>query len=241
MTLWLHLTCFDVFVQVESPLHRQQLLRAMQRQILGLGSPPGPLQRLQCSVSTTTSTSTSSQAHADPDATPAPDNPASSAHQSAHPNTAAETPGTQATAAAAVPAAVVCSWLPPADPGQPGMHKYVLQRMDHSAPSAVWQTVAELHDSLSVRHRDAPPKPGVYQYRLAVSTCVTKRPDVCACPAHGASVGNPHWVSGNCCCGLLVHCLGGWRVCGCGSAMPVGYCAAGLASGPSRQRYYCFC
>jgi hypothetical protein len=50
------------------------------------------------------------------------------------------------------------------------MHKYVLQRVDHLAQSAAWQTVAELHDSLSVRHRDLPPRPGMYQYRLAVSS-----------------------------------------------------------------------
>lgn len=83
-----------------------------------------------------------------------------------------------AAAAAAAGLAVVCSWTPPMDPGQPGMHKYVLQRLDHSVASATWQTVAELHDSLSVRYKDGPLSPGVYQYRLAVRvqhSCTTTR------------------------------------------------------------------
>lgn len=65
----------------------------------------------------------------------------------------------------------MCSWQPPLDPGQPAMHKYVLQRVEHSSASmsASWRTVADLQDSLSVRFLDVPPRAGVYQYRLAVS------------------------------------------------------------------------
>lgn len=151
-----------VCAQVESPLHRQQLLRAMQRQILGLGQPPGALHHLQCSTvsgSQHIGAAAAAQRHAG--STPEPTNVDA-------PAAAAEAP-----AAAAPVAAVVCSWLPPADAGQPGMHKYVLQRVDHSGQSALWQTVAELHDSLSVRFRDVPPRPGLYQYRLSVrgSSC----------------------------------------------------------------------
>lgn len=138
-------------LQVHSRLHRQKLLRAMQRLLLGLGSPPGPVDLLSCSISNT--------------------NIVAAQHTAAAAGTASSVHGRAgAGAGAAAPAAVVCTWKPPADLGQPVLHKYLLQRLDHSAPAAAWQTVADLQDSSSMRFRDVPPQPGVYQYRLAVSS-----------------------------------------------------------------------
>jgi len=136
-------------LQVHSRLHQQKLLRAMQRLLLGLGSPPGPVDLLSCSISGN-------------------NNIVAAQHTTAAAGSVHGRAG--AGAGAAAPAAVVCTWKPPADPGQPVMHKYLLQRLDHSAPAAAWQTVADLQDSSSVRFGDVPPQPGVYQYRLAVSS-----------------------------------------------------------------------
>lgn len=170
--------------QVTSPLHRQQLLRAMQRQLLGLGSPPGRLSHLHCKAQ-----------HAAAVLEPAAASAAASADASAD-HQQQQTGNNAPTGAAA---AVLCSWKPPADAGQPGMHKYVLQRIELSAAATAWQTVAELHDSLSVRFRDTPPTPGVYQYRLSVSV----------------------WVRSPACTGLASFLVGGcmeercqaWRCC----------------------------
>ena len=138
----------------------------MQRQILGLGSPPGPVQHLLC-VASQPAVTTPTAAAADASSTQelAAADAATAAGTAA--GAGAGAAGAAGTARAGA-AGVVCSWLPPADAGQPGMHKYLLQRVDHSSAAATWQTVAELQDSLSVRYRDVPPQPGVYQYRLAV-------------------------------------------------------------------------
>jgi hypothetical protein len=152
----------------------------MQRQILGLGAAPGPLQHLRCSVSQqhqhTRTTTAAAGTQADASASTLADAAAGVADVGAPAQAAAD--------AGAGAAAVVCSWLLPADPGQPGMHKYVLQRVDQSAQSAVWQTVAELHDSLSVRHTDVPSRPGMYQYRLAVSLTLRYSPATWSLASH---------------------------------------------------------
>jgi hypothetical protein len=179
----------------------------MQRQILGLGSPPGPVQHLLC-VASQPAVTTPTTAAAD----------SSSTQELA----AADAATGAGTAAGAGAAGVVCSWLPPADAGQPGMHKYLLQRVDHSSAAATWQTVAELQDSLSVRYRDVPPQPGLYQYRLAVSVLASVALACCGClsagkckhimTCHGDSVVTVSG-GGDCChSSCLLRVVVGWGV-----------------------------
>jgi hypothetical protein len=119
-------------LQVTSLLHRQKIMRAMQRQMLGLGSEPGSIKQLTCSSSSNSSI-----------------------------------------AGAQVPAAsssiVQCIWRPPQLPGEPPLHKYVLERFALAPPSpaAAWQPVVELDDLVVTRFSDAVAAPGSYQYRVA--------------------------------------------------------------------------
>ncbi|WIA19292.1 hypothetical protein OEZ85_003927 [Tetradesmus obliquus] len=114
---------------VVSLLHRQKIIRAMQRQMLGLGAEPGPIPHLSCNSTTTTSSSSSSSSSS----------------------------------------IVQCIWRPPSTPGEPPLHKYVLERFALAPPSpvAAWQPVAELDDLVVTRFSDAVGEPGSYQYRVA--------------------------------------------------------------------------
>jgi hypothetical protein len=121
-----------VLAQVTSVLHRQKIMRAMQRQMLGLGAEPGPIKHLTCSSSSSSAA------------------------------------GAQLSASAGRHI-VQCIWQAPQTPGEPPLHKYVLERfaLAPASPAAAWQPVAELDDLVVTRFGDAVAEPGSYQYRAA--------------------------------------------------------------------------
>ncbi|EFJ40185.1 hypothetical protein VOLCADRAFT_120035, partial [Volvox carteri f. nagariensis] len=100
---------------VHSPFHRGKVVRAIRRQILGLGRPPSEPQALTC---TTT---------AFPPVTP------TGAGSGSGSGSGGPAPGSRA----------AVHWSPPAHPGVPPLHRYVLER---AGADGQWRQVAELDD-----------------------------------------------------------------------------------------------
>lgn len=127
-------------------LHRHKIMKAMQRQMLGLGAEPGPIQHLDCTAPSSSSSSSSSTGTA---------------------KLAVEINHTAGVTAATQQSVVVCAWQAPAALGEPALHKYVLERFALLQPGAKWESAAELDDNVITRFTDVVQQPGVYQYRLA--------------------------------------------------------------------------
>lgn len=127
-------------------------MQAMQRQMLGLGAQPGHIPLLSCISNGVSS------------------NQASSAAGLAHTSSQAGSGQSDTAAAAAAPTqlgVVHCSWQRPDSPGEPPLHKYVLERFAVNLPGATWQIAAELDDAVTTQSYDILQQLGRYQYRVA--------------------------------------------------------------------------
>lgn len=174
--------CCCPSLQVTRVLHRHRIMKAMQRQMLGLGSEPGTIQYLTCRPHSSSAASNSSSSSLAAAAW-AVDNPQDLSHldgisrsaavgqDSSVDPAAASVDSVAAAAAGPVAAAqncvVTCSWEAPGDVGDPALHKYVLERYALLSPGARWETPAEVDDNVFTQFTDVVSQPGLYQYRLA--------------------------------------------------------------------------